>query len=100
MDPGSIQSITERLASWCARRDRGLARVEWDSVFARQEVVDRLKSLLGTVDISLVEIALPPGQAAQETVGGLIERLQSARASAVSITGLEWAFPERGSGLE
>src|ERR1017187_9066057 len=99
MDPGSIQGITERLASWCVRRDRGLARVEWDSVFARQEVVDRLRSLLGAVGISLVEIAMPPDQTAQEAVGGLMEKLASA-SGAVSITGLEWAFPESGSRLE
>ena len=99
MDPGSIQGITERLASWCVRRDRGLARVEWDSVFARQEVVDRLRFLLGAVGISLVEIAMPPDQTAQEAVGGLMEKLASA-SGAVSITGLEWAFPESGSRLE
>lgn len=99
MEPGSIQEVTERLKSWCIKHDRGLARVEWDSAYARQEVVDRLKRALGSLGISLVEIELPPGDAAEETVAGLMEKLQSGSGSVVSITGIEWAFPERGDRL-
>jgi tetratricopeptide (TPR) repeat protein len=100
MELGSIQQVTERLRSWCVRQDRGLARVEWDSAFARQEVVDRLRRSLDSSGISLVQIGLPPGEAAEETVAGLIEKLRSVSGSVVSITDIEWAFPERGNRLD
>src|ERR1039457_6966864 len=100
MEPGSIQEVTERLRSWCIQRDRGLARVEWDSAYARQGVVNRLKDSLGGLGISLVEIELPPGEGGRETASGLIEDLRSRSGSVVSITGIEWAFPEHGNRLE
>src|ERR1700722_15574468 len=100
MESGSIEEVTERLKSWCVLHDRGLARVEWDSVYARQEVVNRLKDSLGGVGIPLVEISLPPGQAAQDTVTRLIDKLESRSGSVVSITDIEWAFPENGNRME
>jgi tetratricopeptide (TPR) repeat protein len=100
MESGSIQEVTERLKSWCIRHDRGLARVEWDSAYALREVVDRLKRSLGGSGISLVEIGLPPNEAAEKTVAGLMEKLRSVSGSVVSITGIEWAFPEDGTKLD
>src|SRR6266581_664851 len=100
MEEGSIQEVTQRLKSWCIQNDRGLARVEWDSAYARQEVVNRLKDGLGGLGIPLVEIGLPPGQAAHETVARLIEKLRSRSGSVVSITDIEWAFPEGGRRLD
>src|SRR6266571_7321250 len=100
MESGSIQEVTERLKSWCAMHDRGLARVEWDSAYARQDVVNRLKHSLGGLGISLVEMSLPPGEAAHETVTRLIEKLRSRSGSAVSITDIELAFPEHGNRLD
>src|SRR5260370_814828 len=66
MESGSIQEVTERLKSWCILHDRGLARVEWDSAYARQEVVNRLKDSLCGLGIPLVEMSLPPGEVAHE----------------------------------
>src|SRR5258708_26614776 len=100
MDSGSIRETTELLRSWCIRHDRGLARVEWDSANARQEVLDQLKGSLGKSGISLVEIELPPSEPAEEIVAGLFEKLRSVSGSVVSITGIEWAFPEHGTRLE
>src|ERR1019366_3264626 len=100
MESGSIQEVTERLKSWCIRHDRGLARVEWDSAYSLREVVDRLKRSLGGSGISLVEIGLPPNEAAEKTVAGLMEKLRSVSGSVVSITGIEWAFPEDGTKLD
>jgi tetratricopeptide (TPR) repeat protein len=100
MEDGSIEEVTERLMLWCVRQGGGLARVEWDSVYARQEVVNRLKDSLSESGISLVEISLPPGQAANETVVRLIEKLRSRSGSVVSITDIEWAFPEGGNRLD
>ena len=74
--------------------------MEWDSAYARQEVIDRLRRSLGSSGISLVEIGLPPGEAAEGTVAGLIEKLRSVSGSVVSITGIEWAFSERGNRLD
>jgi tetratricopeptide (TPR) repeat protein len=100
MEDGSIEEVTERLKLWCVRGGGGLARVEWDSVYARQEVVNRLKGSLDELGIPLAEISLPPGQAANETVARLIEKLRSRSGSVVSITDIEWAFPEGGSRLD
>src|SRR5438270_12237215 len=100
IEPGSIQEVTERLNSWCIQNERGLARVEWDSAYARQEVVDRLKISLGNLGIELEEISLPPGQAAHETVARLIEKLRLRSGRVASITDIEWAFPEGGSRLD
>ena len=100
MEPGSIRGVAERLRYWCTLHDRGLARVEWDSVYARREVVDRLKVALGTLGISLVEIDLPPGEDGYKTAVGLIEKLRSSGGSVASITGIEWAFPEGGNKLD
>jgi hypothetical protein len=96
MESGSIAAVTERLRLWCARRDKGLARVEWDSALARREVVDRLKR----AGVPVIEIDLPAGATAEATVAGLLDQLRGAGGSAVSITGIEWAFPERGSHLD
>ena len=100
MEEGSIEEVTARLKSWCVQQGGGLARVEWDSVYARQEVVKQLKESLDELGTSLVEISLPPGQGANETVVRLIEKLRSRSGSVVSITDIEWAFPEGGSRLD
>ncbi len=97
---GSIEDVTARLKSWGARWDRGLARVEWDSAFARREVVARLKEQLGSQGIALAEIALPAGQTGFNTVRGLLEKLRSLGDAVVSITDLEWAFPKHGDVME
>ena len=86
MEGGSIEEVSERLKSWCTRNDRGLARVEWDSVYSRQDVVDRVKRSLDSLGIPLVEIGLPPGEAAEKTVAGLLEKLRLVSGSVVSIT--------------
>src|ERR1035438_2744766 len=100
MEPGSIQEVTERLRAWCVIRDRGLARVEWDSAHARQEVTDRLGKELRHSGTPFVAVPLPPGQTATTTVTELIEKLRALSGSVVSITGIEWAFPERGGRLD
>jgi tetratricopeptide (TPR) repeat protein len=99
MEPGSIEQVTARLKFWCLRYDGGLARVEWDSVYARQEVVKRLREELAASHIPVEEISLPPGEA-HLTVSRLLDKLQSRSGSVVSITDIEWAFPEGGSRLE
>jgi hypothetical protein len=100
MEAGSIDEVFERLKSWCIGRDRGLALVEWDSAYARHDVVSRLKESLGPSGVSLVEIVLPAGEAADEVVAGLIEKLRSGEGSVASITGIEWAFPREGRRLD
>jgi hypothetical protein len=100
MEPGSVDEVVERLKSWCQHTERGLARAEWDSVFARREVVGRLKRLLAESGISVVEIEAPQNQRADETVAGILKKLRAASGSVVSITGIEWAFPEGGNRLD
>src|ERR1022692_2030511 len=100
MEPGSIRGVAERLRYWCTLHDRGLARVEWDSVYARQEVVNRLKLAMGNSGVSLVEIDLPPGEDGYKTAVGLVDKLRSSCGSVASITGIEWAFPEGGNKLD
>jgi len=96
VEPGSIQGVTERLKSWCALHDHGLARIEWDSAHSRRDVVSRLKA----AGLPVVEIGLPPGEASDKVVRDLIEKLRSLSGSVVSVTDIEWVFPERGSLLD
>src|SRR5580658_6585800 len=100
MNPGSIRGVAERLTYWCSLRERGLARVEWDSMYARREVVDRLKLALSNLGVSLVEIELPPSEDGHRTAVGVIEKLRSFGGTVASITGIEWAFPEGGNPLD
>ena len=99
MDEGSIEGITARLKSWGTRYDRGFARVEWDSMDSRREVVTRLKHSLSDV-VPLVEIELSPGGDPQETAWSLITQLEALGNAVVSITGIEWAFPKDGKLLD
>src|SRR5450755_1348415 len=100
MEPGSIRGVAQRLKSWCTLHDRGLARVEWDSMYARQDVVADLTLALCNLGIPLVEIDLPRGEAAPQTVAALMQQLRASSGSVASITGIEWAFPERGNRLD
>lgn len=100
MEPGSVRSVVERLTSWCTLHERGLARVEWDSMYARQEVVNRLRFVLGESGIPVVEFDLPPGEDGYKTAVGLVDMLRSSGGSVASITGIEWAFPEGGNKLD
>jgi tetratricopeptide (TPR) repeat protein len=100
MDSGSIEEVSERLKLWCLRHESGLARVDWDSAHARQEVVTRLREALAGSHIPVEEISLPPGEEPHITVSRLIEKLRSHTGSAVSITDIEWAFPQGGSRLD
>jgi hypothetical protein len=99
MDTGSVQEIAKRLKSWCNHNDRGLARVEWDSARARQQVVDQLKGSWDKAGTSVVEIELPAGEETGKVVAALIDTLRSISGSVASITGIEWAFPDRGKQL-
>jgi tetratricopeptide (TPR) repeat protein len=99
MDSGSVQEIAKRLKSWCSHNDRGLARVEWDSARARQQVVDELKGSLDKAVTSVVEIELPAGEESGKVVATLIDTLRSLSGSVASITGIEWAFPDSGERL-
>src|ERR1019366_9671329 len=92
MEPGSIRGVVERLTYWCSPRERGLARVEWDSVYARQEVVDRLRPALVDLGVSLVEIDLPPGEDGHKTALGLIEKLRSSCGWVGLFSGVGWGF--------
>ena len=100
MESGSVRDVTDRLKLWSVQREQGLARVEWDSAFTRRDVVDQLRFALEGTGTALVEIELAPGEAAEQTLADLLEKLRAAHRSVVSITGIEWAFPEHGNRLD
>jgi hypothetical protein len=69
-------------------------------MYARQEVVNRLRFVLGESGIPVVEFDLPPGEDGYKTAVGLVDMLRSSGGSVASITGIEWAFPEGGNKLD
>ncbi len=98
MESGSVEEVTERLKSWWVLYTTTVwyvCGVGFSCVRPAKKWSIRLKKSL-----PVVEIDLPPGEAGYETASRLIEKLQSRSGSVVSITGIEWAFPEGGNRLE
>ncbi len=73
-----------------------MARVGWDSAIAREQVVEKLRVGLLTAGVQFEEIELPAGGSPDRVAHGLLERLERMPSGAVSITGVEWAYPEGG----
>src|ERR1700709_989575 len=90
---GSISDIAARLALWGRRAPHGLARVEFDSDFSRQKVVEQLPAILSEADIPFYEIALPQNTPAADIVSYLKDQFALLPHSVVSITGWATAFP-------
>ncbi len=94
--PGSIAEVVARLKLWCSKRRSGLARVEWDSVYARQDVLAQLKAAL-----PVTELEVPSEKSAFENVNALLDQLAALPAGqVVSITGIEGIFPDSRKRLE
>ncbi len=91
--PGSIADVAARLALWGRRAPKGLARVEFDSDFSRQDVVADLRQRLEAANVPFHEIALPLFEPADRVVQFLLDRLASLESGVVSITGWATAFP-------
>ncbi|MEO1210298.1 MAG: tetratricopeptide repeat protein [Cyanobacteria bacterium J06638_20] len=99
LQPGSIAEISKRLALWARRDPKGLVRVEYSSEFARQRVVQQLKSVLAKHEITVHEITLPAYQYSESLVLNLMQQLhqvaQEYPNSVVSIAGFSTAFNSR-----
>lgn len=93
---GSIDEICETLQRWCARPGRGMARVAWDSAIAREQVLQRLRANLTAAGTAFHELELPSGVSSDKVAHGLLEQLEGLARGVVSITGIEWAYPEGG----
>lgn len=94
LEPGSIKEVTARLLLWGRRAPRGLARVEFTSEFARQEVISTLRKSFEGLGIGFQELELPRNQPATEIVEFLLTHLKELAKGVVSISGFETAFPE------
>jgi len=90
---GSIDDIRGRLLIWARRAPKGLARVEFASDLARQQIIVGMKSQLQ--EIPLHEIALPSQQDAVTVVAALLEALSQITEGVVSITGFSTAFTNK-----
>jgi tetratricopeptide (TPR) repeat protein len=95
MKPGSIEDTIVRLTLWSRRAPKGLARVEFDSEFARKRVVNGLRLALAEAGILFHEIELPPHTPASQVVQALVDQLDSLTPGVVSITGFATAFPNK-----
>jgi tetratricopeptide (TPR) repeat protein len=94
---GSIQETFELLKRWCLRPGWGLARVGWDSAISRERVTDLLRAALAEAGVSFQQMELPAGASSDCVARDLLARLATLPPGVVSITGLEWAYPEGGS---
>ena len=94
MNPGSINDIASRLILWSNRAPKGFARVEFDSEFARKQVVNILRFELTEKDIPFYEIELPLYLSASELVRDLIEQLSALESGVVSLNGFATAFSD------
>jgi len=97
MESGSIQETFEILKRWCLRPGRGLVRAGWDSIISRERVTDLLRSALAEAGVPFQEMELPAGASSDKVARDLLSELATFPPGAVSITGLEWAYPEGGS---
>src|SRR5712692_8965891 len=94
MRSGSIEDIVARLTLWGRRAPKGLARVEFDSEFARKRVVNGLRLALAEAGILFHEIELPVRTPTSRVVRGLVERLTALASGVISISGFATAFPD------
>jgi tetratricopeptide (TPR) repeat protein len=96
MKHGSVEEIVARIKLWCKHGHQGLARIEWDFVFPRQQVISKL-----SVDRQVVEIVFPSSGSPFENVEALLVQLSDLRAdSVVSITGIEGLVSDAHARLE
>ncbi len=91
-ETGSISDISRRLILWGQRSDRGMARVEYSSEFARQQVTQQLQAALSEVGIAYREISLTSQPSADRVVADLLDRLMQSPTGVVSIVGFGAAF--------
>ena len=89
---GSVAEVSQRLLLWARRDGGGLARVEYSSEFARQQVMQRLQASLAQDGIALTVVALPMYQSATEVVQALLKQLAQVPNGVVSVTGFATAF--------
>ena len=92
---GSVEDISRRLGLWAKRDTTGIVRIEYSSEFARQRVMQCLKTDLSDQGLSLTEIMLPTFQDAETVIKTLIARLETIAtqpATVVSVTGFATAF--------
>ena len=92
-EPGSVAHTVRRLSSLSRRKHEGLIRVEYESEWARQRVVQELADQLNSADLSVVEIDLPVHRTAAEVTDYLTQQLVSVPEGGVaSIVGFSTAF--------
>ncbi len=89
---GSIIDTAQRLRLWAGRSGSGLARVEYSSEFARQRVMQALKTALLERSILLHEVVLPTYQDPVALVAYLLKELNQLERGVISITGFATAF--------
>ncbi len=89
---GSIIDTTQRLRLWAGRSGSGMTRVEFSSEFARQRVMQALKTALLERSIPLHEVTLPTYQDPVALVDYLLKTLNQLESGVVSITGFATAF--------
>lgn len=94
LEPGSIKEVTARLLLWGRRAPKGLARIEFSSEFARQEVISNLRKSFVDLGIGFQELELPRNQPATEIVDFSLTHLKEFAKGVVSISGFETAFLE------
>ncbi|HEV8715352.1 MAG TPA: FxSxx-COOH system tetratricopeptide repeat protein [Candidatus Binatia bacterium] len=97
MKLGSIEDIVARLTLWNRRAPKGLARVEFDSEFARKRVINGLRLALAEAGIPFHEIDLPVHKPAPQVVRELVDQLNTLVPGVVSITGFATVFPDETS---
>jgi hypothetical protein len=89
-DDGSIARIVARLVRWGTRAPDGLARVEYDSEFARRRAVDALREALTKADVAFCEVdASEPGKSAVEITRAILDGVRNAKPGVVSLA-ISW----------
>jgi tetratricopeptide (TPR) repeat protein len=89
---GSVAEVRQRLLLWARRPGGGLARVEYSSEFARQQVVQQMQAVLAQDQIAFTPIELLSNRSASEVVQDLLAQLAQVPSGVVSIAGFATAF--------
>jgi tetratricopeptide (TPR) repeat protein len=92
LDADSIGQVLQRLILFAQRTGNAFASVQYDSEYARQIVIARLKAELSSAAVVFHEVTLPTGLQPVQLGHEFVDRLKALAPGVVSVCGFHHAF--------